>query len=476
MEITEITLRKHISTDVFYRDKFYICLRETVTTVPMREYVNPSSDERVTEGKTGVPRRTALKGIATTVGLGTLAGCISGNNGDGGGGGNGGSGGGGSGGTFTVGLQADMTGALASYGFWHKRTVEGYVEELNANGGINGMDVEVAIEDTETDSKQGVTAFRKLVQQNDADVVIGSQSSGVSIATNPLAKQMEVPYFPLGEAPSVTGGDGNRWVVRNNHSTAHAAIIAVQYGLENLGSNWTIMYQDYAFGQQYRDWVRKELEASGDGEVLNEIGVPVGTSDLNSYLNNVPDDTDVLFNALIGASALNFLKQSADLNTSGARLGPIASVEGVDVSTLAGGADGASYVTMLPRRLEEHDTEANKHLRKVAGVDETNEVLNGGHYFVSYEALSWIKEGMEAVDWGGDGDNQAFIEWFEGSPSVDESNAFPQGAKFFRGSDHQAFMDMFIEEISGGKLKVAQNIKVDEPTFEPQADLSGQSF
>lgn len=465
------------------------------------------NEERRVSTRTISRRRTLQRlGFATTAGITGLAGCTggggdsgsggggdsgsdgggdSGSSGDGDGGssdgGDGGSGGdsdGGSGGmsgTVTIGLQADLTGVLASYGFWHQRVLEGYVEELNANGGINGMEVELVVEDTETDSKQGVQAMRKLVQQEGADFVIGSQSSGVSIATNPLAKQLQVPYFPIGEAPSITGADANRWVVRNNHSTGHAAIIAVQYGLENLGSKWTIMYQDYAFGQQYRDWVRDELEAS-DGEVLTEIAVPVGTSDLNSYLNNVPDDTEVLFNALVGPSALNFLKQSADLGTPGERLGPIASVEGVDVSGLDAGAEGAAYVTMLPRELSEFDNEFNRHLREVARVDQSDQILNGGHYFISYEALSWIKDGVEAVDWGSSDDHQAFVEWFEGEPSVEQSMAYPQGPKFFRGADHQGFMNMFVEEITDGALTVAQTVEIDEPTFDAQANLMELSF
>ncbi|WP_336361448.1 ABC transporter substrate-binding protein [Haladaptatus sp. ZSTT2] len=416
-----------------------------------------------------ISRRSALRGLGAASLVG-LAGCTGGsNNGDGG------DGGGASGpDKITIGLQADMTGVLASYGYWHKRVLEGYVEELNANDGINGAEVELVVEDTATDSKQGVQAMRKLVQQEGADFVIGSQSSGVSIATNPLAKQLKVPYFPIGEAPSITGADGTRWTIRNNHSTNHAAILAVQYGLENLGKNWTIMYQDYAFGQQYTEWVKREVE--GSGTVLTEIPVPVGTSDLNSYLNKVPDDTEVLFNALVGPSALNFLKQSADLGTSGARLGPIASVEGVDVSGLDAGADGAAYVTMLPRRLEEADNEYNRHLRDIARVDESDQVLNGGHYFVSYEALSWIKDAVTETGWSSESDNQAFIEWFETGPSVEQSNAYPQGKKMFRGTDHQAFMDMYIEEISGGKLTVAEHIEVSEPTFDAQSDLSAMSF
>ncbi|MFB6173269.1 MAG: ABC transporter substrate-binding protein [Halobacteriales archaeon] len=409
----------------------------------------------------GFSRRSALSaiGAAATVGLAGCVGDVGTGTGDG---------------PITVGLQADRTGTLASYGFWHERVLRGYVEALNADDGIDGREVELVVEDTETDPKQGQTAMRKLVQQEGADFVIGSQSSGVSIATTPLAQQLGVPYFPLGEAPSITGSDGNRWVVRNNHNVTQAADIAVQYGLENLGTKWTLLYQDYSFGQQYRDAVRAGL--GEEGEVLRAIPVEVGATDLNPYLNKVPDDTEVLFNALVGPSALSFLKQSADLGTPGARIGPIASVEGVDVSSVGGGAEGAAYVTMLPRRLEEHDTPYNRHLRKIARVDETDEVLNGGHYWASYEALSWIADAVEATGWASADDHQSLVQWFEDGPSHEASNAYPQGDTFFRGTDHQAFINMFIERISDGRLSVVDEITVSEPTFDPAADLASQSF
>jgi hypothetical protein len=37
-------------------------------------------------------------------------------------------------------------------------------------------------------------------------------------------------------------------------------------------------------------------------------------------------------------------------------------------------------------------------------------------------------------------------------------------------------MNMFVEEIDGGELTVAQEVSVSEPTFEPAADLASQSF
>jgi branched-chain amino acid transport system substrate-binding protein len=422
------------------------------------------SKQHATGCDEGVSRRSALKGLgaAASAGMIGLAGC------------SGGGGGGGGGGTISIGLQADLTGALSIYGFWHQRILENYVEEINSNGGIGGRDVELLVEDTETDGQTGAQVFRKLVQQDQVDFVIGSQSSGVSIATNPLAKQFQIPYFPIGEAPSITGADGNRWVVRNNHSTEHAAEIAVEHGMDS-GSQWTIIYQDYAFGQQYRDAVQAGVERRG-GEVLTSIGVPVGESDLTSYLNTVPDDTEVLFNALIGASSLNFLQQSSDLGTPGARLGAIASIEGVDVSGIGEGANGAEYVTMLPREPGESEGDGAEHLREMANASGSDNVYLGGHINASYEALSWINDAVTATEWAGEGDNQAFVEWFEGDPSVEGGDKYPQGRKFFRGQDHQCFMDMYIEQIDGGQLTSVKQVSVDEPSFEPRADLAGQEF
>lgn len=410
-------------------------------------------------------RRSALKGLTTAAGAGMLglAGCSGGGGGDGGGDG-----------PIKIGLQADLTGALSIYGFWHRRVLQNYVKSVNENGGIDGRDVKLLVEDTETDSKAGAQAFRKFAQREQVDFVIGSQSSGVSIATNPLAKQLKTPYFPLGEAPSITGKDGNRWVVRNNHSTEHAARIAVKHGM-NSGKKWTIVYQDYAFGQQYRDAVKAGVQANG-GEVLTSIGVPVGESDLTSYLNKVPDDTEVLFNALIGASSLNFLQQSSDLGTPGKRLGAIASVEGVDIGSIGDGAQGAEYVTMLPRRPSEAEGEGAKHLKQMANASGTDNVYLGGHICASYEALSWISDAVTGSDWKSPDDHQAFIKWFENGPSVEGGDKYPQGPKFFRGTDHQDFMDMYIEQIDGGQLKSVKHVTVDEPTFDARANLKSQSF
>jgi branched-chain amino acid transport system substrate-binding protein len=394
-------------------------------------------------------------------GVAGLAGCSGG----------GGGGGGGGDGPIRVGLQADLTGPLSTYGFWFQRVLESYVSRINEDGGIDGREVELLVEDTETDSKVGGQVFRKLAQQNQVDFVIGSFSSGVCIASIPLAKQLQVPYFPSGSAPSITGSDGNRWTVRTAHDITQNAALGVRWAMENLGTKWTIMYQDYAFGQQWRDALETFI-GDTDGEILTTIPVTVGETDLNPNLNKVPDDTEVLFNALILPSSTSFLKQTSDLGTPGRRFGDISGIEGIKIPDIQAAGQGASFITGLPPQL---DSEGNDHLREVGDVEGTNRALVR-QYWVAYEALSWIREGILGSGWTSESDHQAFIEWFEGGPSVEGGTRYPQGSKFVRGADHQAFMNRYVTRIQGAELETLTQLELSEPPMAPSADLAGQAF
>jgi branched-chain amino acid transport system substrate-binding protein len=412
------------------------------------------------ESRKLVDRRNVLRSLGAAGAVG-LAGCA---------GGGGGGGGGGGSGPIKIGLQADLTGPLSTYGFWFRRVLENYVANINENGGVDGRDLELSVEDTETDSKAGAQAFRKLAQQEQVDFIIGSFSSGVCIASIPLAKQLQTPYFPSGSAPSITGADGNRWTIRTAHDITQNAAVGVRWGLENLGTKWTVMYQDYAFGQQWRDAVEQFM---GDqGEILSTIPVTVGASDLTANLNKVPDDTEVLFTALILPSSTSFLKQSSDLNTPGARFGDISGIEGTKIADIQDVAQGASFITGLPPGL---DSEGNNHLREIGNVSGTNRALVR-QYWVAYEALSWITDGIVESGWASDSDHQAFVEWFETGPSVTAGTKYPQGDKFVRGADHQAFMNRYITRVQGNALETVTQLELSEPPAEPSANLAGQEF
>jgi ABC-type branched-subunit amino acid transport system substrate-binding protein len=70
--------------------------------------------------------------------------------------------------------------------------VELAAEEINADGGIDGREVELVLADTELNPTKAVTAVNRLVSQEKVDLVIGPLTSDESLATLPILTQANI--------------------------------------------------------------------------------------------------------------------------------------------------------------------------------------------------------------------------------------------------------------------------------------------
>jgi branched-chain amino acid transport system substrate-binding protein len=70
--------------------------------------------------------------------------------------------------TYKIGTILSVTGPGAFLGDNMKRGMELAIDEINAAGGIGGKKIEWAFYDAETQSSRGVTATRRLVEQDKA--------------------------------------------------------------------------------------------------------------------------------------------------------------------------------------------------------------------------------------------------------------------------------------------------------------------
>lgn len=132
-------------------------------------------------------RRRSVAGVLSVALLGAMAACGSDPT----------SSGGGSAaaeeGPIKVGVPLGLTGAAAATGSWARMGVELAAEEINADGGIDGREVELVLADTELNPTKAVTAVNRLVSQEDVDLVIGPLTSDESLATLPILTQAGIP-------------------------------------------------------------------------------------------------------------------------------------------------------------------------------------------------------------------------------------------------------------------------------------------
>ena len=114
--------------------------------------------------------------------------------------------------TIKIGMLAPMTGAVAQYGIAVTNGAKMYIDEVNANGGINGKQVEVVLYDEEGDTTKALTGYSSLIDQG-VTAIIGDVTTAPTVA---VAAESQADNMPLitasATASAVTGqvdADGN---------------------------------------------------------------------------------------------------------------------------------------------------------------------------------------------------------------------------------------------------------------------------
>ncbi|WP_197025037.1 substrate-binding domain-containing protein [Paucisalibacillus sp. EB02] len=333
--------------------------------------------------------------------------------------------------TITIGLLASQTGALESYG---KQTVRGFELGLEyATDGtmeVAGKEIKVVIEDTETDPEVARQKALKLLEDDDADFLVGSSSSGDTLAVTPLAEEYEtIMVVEPAAADSITGSEYNDYVfrtARNSSQDAAAAAAAV------AGEGVTIatLAPDYSFGHDGAKAFIAAAEKLGAELVHEEYAAPDATDFTANIQKIIEAKPDYLY--VVWAGANTPWTQIVDMKVE---------EQGIKVTT--GVADIATLPTMKPlvgmegftlyyHTLPDNDVNdwlVEEHKKK---FDEVPDLFTAG----GMSAALAIVEAIKKTD--GDTDADKLIETMEGM-----SFETPKGTMTLREEDHQALQEMY---------------------------------
>lgn len=166
-----------------------------------------------------------------------------------------------------IGFQAHRTGIGAAYGRWYERVTKAAVKLINEDGGIAGRPVELITEDDGTDPKRGAEVVEKMAAQHKVDVTFGTLFSHVVFGSAPRAGELKMPYFVVSEGYHVASAKLNRYVFQPGITDVRSQVISMApWVSSNLGKKVTMIFPDYAFGHDHRDffpprWLRKAVKS-----------------------------------------------------------------------------------------------------------------------------------------------------------------------------------------------------------------------
>ena len=383
-----------------------------------------------------------------------------------------------------IGFQVHRTGIGAAYGRWYDRTTMAAVKKINDEGGINGRMVEIVAEDDGTDPKRGAEVVEKFATQHNCDIAFGTLFSHVVIGSAPRAGELKLPYFVVSEGHHVASGMLNRYTMQPGITDVKSQVQAMApYVASTLGKKVTMIFPDFAFGHDHRDYFTAALEAQG-GQVLEHIAIPPAETSFTKYFPKIPRDTEVLYHVMVGPAVLTFVKELGEFFGPSAPplFGFIDSLEAVDISSPGlEFLEGSYFWEGNPRYAQADQTEYDKAYRAAVGVDDNGASLSDpkdvstyAHMFGCWETLHTVKAGMEAAGYGGPDDRGKLIEAVEAMTDMPEGHDHPQGAKRFNGKTHQVFGHQYITQVNSGRLDLVHTTSIEDTLYPDEVDYTTQ--
>lgn len=184
-----------------------------------------------------------------------------------------------------IGAVLSLTGTYAALGESEKEALELEVERINASGGIDGVPVEIIIEDDATDEAKAVAAASKLIEQDRVVALIAATGTGQTMAMRGDVDRAGIAQVSMAGGTVVTADFDE-----NVFQTPWSNTLVVPFVLERIAADGhariALLTDSGGYGKDGRDVIRSTVGGAGLELVADETFNP-GDADLTAQLTRI---------------------------------------------------------------------------------------------------------------------------------------------------------------------------------------------
>jgi branched-chain amino acid transport system substrate-binding protein len=216
--------------------------------------------------------------------------------------------------TIKIGVNYELSGAVATYGQSSVAGIELAVKEINEAGGLNGKTVELVKYDNKSDAAEAYTLATKLMTNDGCVVVLGPATSGAFKTVIPVADKNKIPVASgSATADDVTvefNADGEveydadgkpttlkEYAFRICFSDSFQGTAMAKFAANDLGATKAALITDTS--SDYGKGLAKNFIATftaDGGEIVAEESYVSGDTDFNAIITKLTGaDFDVIF-------------------------------------------------------------------------------------------------------------------------------------------------------------------------------------
>ena len=193
-----------------------------------------------------------------------------------------------------IGNMQDMSGPTSVWGAAVTSGIEMAIEEVNAEGGINGKELKLITYDTKLDVQEAINAYNRLATSDKVSAIVGPPISNIGIAVAPVSEDKKVPLvgsFLDERATTKEDGTPYKYMFLMQPSAGQQAQIMAGYGLEKQGlKKFAVLFNQanaysVSLSKPFIDYVN-----NNGGEVVIEETYNASDKDFKTQLAKIKNE------------------------------------------------------------------------------------------------------------------------------------------------------------------------------------------
>ncbi len=294
------------------------------------------------------------------------------------------------------------------------------VEEINEAGGVLGRPLELILADGRGNATDAVNAVKKVLSEHEVVAILGSNYSGVNLATGPVAAEAKIPQVSsFATNPAITINDDGTvkpWSFRLCFIDPYQGKVLAHFAnMELEKTTAAVLYNisdDYSMG--LTEAFIEEFEKLG-GEIVGKWAFKDGDVDFRPQLSEVKaKDPEVLLLPIYYKEIALIAKQARELGMA-------------DVIFMGGDGSSVKMLEMAGPELQDSYWVTHMFLDDppVAAVNEKYTARFGaspeyGNFTMGYDMVYFLKDAIERA---GKAEGQAIRDEMESAKDVPLAHA-----------------------------------------------------
>jgi branched-chain amino acid transport system substrate-binding protein len=352
--------------------------------------------------------------------------------------------------TYRIGGVFSITGATSFLGDPEKKSLEMAIDEINAQGGIDGHNLEAFIYDTEGDPSKTVLAANKLISKDRVLAIIGPSLTPTTLAIMPIVEKAGIPLISCAAGIKITEP-----VKPLVFKTAQSDVLAVAAIYKHMQSRNIkkvgIITVDNAFGESGREQLLAQNAKFGI-EVVQAESFGAKDTDMTAQLTKIraaQPEAIICWGTNPGPAVVTRNVQQMNIKIPLYQSHGVASPKFIELAGDA--ADGVLLPTgkiLVAQQLPDNDPQKSVLLQYIEQFEKRYQMPVSGFGGYAYDAMHILAKALK----GSDGDKDKIrggIEKVTGHVGV--TGTFNFSEQDHNGLGEDAFVMVEIEK-GGWKL------------------------